>query len=130
MFTKAPEDNPKHFGNVVRMYVDSLDDMRYQPGSDIQFATETRPKLESQLSSIDEKMIALMIDEPDSETLMTSWANDMRSCRTRLDEIDRNVPFAGKRQWNWDLVIASLSYILAFTELSKATLRHNGISPE
>ena len=59
------------------------------------------------------------------ERPLVIWADRMRTVRRHLDEIDRNLPFEGKRQFNWDAVIIAISTLCAFRLVSEQTVELN-----
>jgi len=83
-----------------------------------------RDVTERLLLTFDKKMVALL-----SENVyeLTTWASRMRLARAKLDVLDRNIPFAGRRQFNWDEVLPAMGLLDALRVGAEQTLSENGL---
>ena len=76
---------------------------------------------EAAFKRLDEDYTVLCHDE---HALIT-WADRMRAVRRHLDELDRNLAFEGKRQFNWDAVVTAIGILDAYRVMSEQTIALN-----
>ena len=76
---------------------------------------------ESIFQSFDQKYISLCHDDQ----ALVRWANRMQAVRKHLDELDRNLAFEGKRQFNWASVVTAVGILNAYRVASEQTLALN-----
>ncbi len=92
----------------IRNYRLGLDGLRAEPGA----ANRVKPfrdKEELIFQNLDKKITDLLL--PYDDLLLTSWANWLRSCLEKIDVLDKNIPFIGKRQWSWTEVIDAMGFL-------------------
>ncbi len=83
-----------------------------------------RKKSEKIFQSFDTDWIRLVGDDQNELTL---WAARMRLVRDQLDQLDRSCAFSGKRQFNWDEVLAAMGMLDAVRVATEQTLALNGV---
>ncbi len=59
------------------------------------------------------------------ETETVRWAGRMKFCVQMLYEIDRNLAFAGKPQFDWAKVIGAITFLEVHIKASESTLELN-----
>lgn len=91
-----------------------------------QLRDEVSPKIKTIIETIDTSMKNLLRHDADKGNLR-SWQNRMAQCRDRIETLDLTLMLIGSPKWNWPRAITALGWLHAFIELSKATLRHNGV---
>lgn len=127
MFTLSPGDTIEMIGIFSGNWTTGLKGMVNAPNG-INAVIKLRACLEALLKKIDAAMTDLILKEGDDANAdLTNWAARVDSCRRMFDILDKNIPFAGKRQWNDDEVSQALGFVKAVCEGATLTLWHNGI---
>lgn len=87
--------------------------------------TRLRSGFETRLQKVSEKIQALFLSQGKD---VIRWANRVDICLKNFDTIDKNLPFWGKRQWNWDEVIKALALVFTIIQEAEGILLNNSIS--
>lgn len=124
MFTLSPIDTIEALGVQSHNWTLGLKGMVNEPGG-IEAVINLRASLEGLLNQTDRAMTALILKEGTDADLV-NWAARINSCRRMFDILDKNIPFAGKRQWNDDEVSEAFGLVKAVCECAKVTLWQNG----
>ncbi len=127
MFTLSPGDTIEMLGVSSGNWATGLRRIVNEPDG-IDAVIKLRARLEALLETTDTAMTTLILKEGDDANAdLTNWAARVDSCRRMFDILDKNIPFAGKRQWNDDEVSEAFGFVKAVCEGAKLTLWHNGI---
>jgi hypothetical protein len=81
-----------------------------------------RDRIEQLFQQFDARMCNLCGDDTNELTL---WGARMRIVRDMLDTLDRSLAFVGKRQFNWDQVLAAMGLLSALQVATEQTLYLN-----
>ena len=123
-FQKMISGFPLSIGN----YTLGLANLKTEPNA-LDHIPTYKQKAEANFKRLDKKMTSLLM--PYDDLLLTSWANWMRSCIGKLNTLDKNLAFIGKKQWLWEEVIEAMAFLTAIqTDVQVFLLIHNVDSDE
>ena len=83
-----------------------------------------RSDMHKKFARIDKDYTAICAEVRD-DAATVNWVARMASVREHLFEIDRNVPFIGRPQFNREKVSAAMGWLLAYFEASVQTIQLN-----
>jgi hypothetical protein len=125
-FERSPMDTTERLNITSEINEGGLQGMIDEAGSAEKLRDETRPKIGKTIDTIDAAMKTLLNHVGDINDVH-GWQNRMDQCRDRIETLDLTLMLIGDGRWNWPRAISALGWLIAFIELSKATLRHNGV---
>jgi hypothetical protein len=100
---------------------------RLQLENDVSAIREFFRGTKALMYEIDKQMTTLCLDLDDQEAL-TNWASRMQTICKHLDIIERNLPHANTRLFDWDSVLESMGLVLAFRVGAEFTISANETS--
>ncbi len=129
-FEKSPLDTPELLANSIRSNALGLTCLPKDPDALARLNTTGLPQLKKILLILDVQMKKLLTGPDVDPDHLQDWNARMRSCNDRVEKLDELTPHLCSTAWQWPTVIQSLAWIKASIDLSKATLRHNGVGIE
>lgn len=121
-FVRSPADELEMIGKFANQ--NALCFQELQEKDDFSAVRAFREKIERIFQDCDARMSQLL-----SENIpeLTNWASRMRLAREKMDELDRNLVFCGKRQFNWPSVLQAMGMLDALRVGAQQTLGENGV---
>ena len=117
---KAPTDD--YIGIMKTASINALFFLTLEEEKDFQAVKVFRKRVEQIFQRLDGEMVKLCSNDVDE---LTQWAARIGTVRRQLDELDRNLAFAGQRQFNWARVIEVMSFLNALRVASEQTVEIN-----
>jgi hypothetical protein len=115
--------DPLKFRTNINIWLSVLPDMLQGQAGQKEVA-RYRPRIQATLQELDGHMTRVL----GSDTgLLTLWGARMRACVNNLDALDRNLPFTGKRQWNWSEVFTAMALLEACKTDTRIALLNEGV---
>ncbi len=120
---KSQSDDITFVAKSALIYAGVFDD--FQDRDDIAGVRQYHATCLTKFEATDARMIELCDGD---EAELTLWADRMHDIREHLNEIERNLAFAGKPQFSWEKVLLAMGALRAYWEAAQNTIGLNSPS--